>query len=114
MDETLQNQLAYLAAQIQLYKETDIMDGAQLTEILQQVTATLFFLENERSIFHDKYQTKINQLVLSGSSVNKAENIANVEFPEMYKLRHIMTSAYECVGAIRTMISYIKSERNNA
>ncbi len=113
MDNELQQQLDYLTSQIQLYKETDPIDGNQFVEILQQVTSTLYFLEGERAIFHDKYQTIINQMVLSGSSVNKAENEAAVKVPEMYKLRHVLTSAYECVNAMRSQISWIKQERNS-
>lgn len=109
----LEKALAHLTEQIKLYRETDVMDGEALVNILQQITATLYYLESQRAMYHDKFQTIINQLVLSGSTVARAENDAHVQIPEMYKLRHIMTSAYEVVGAIRTNISWLKTEKNS-
>jgi hypothetical protein len=50
--------------------------------------------------------------VLSGLSVARAENEAHVKVPEMYLLRRVMDAGYEVIGAIRTNISYLKSERN--
>jgi hypothetical protein len=34
--------------------------------------------------------------------------------PELYRLRRIMESGYETSGAIRTNISWLKSEINNS
>lgn len=103
--------LNHITNQIKLYRQCDVMDGEQLIKILQQITATLYYLETERSKYHDKFQTIINNKVLSGSTVARAENDAHIEVPEMYMLRHIMNSAYEVVGAIRTQISWLKSEK---
>lgn len=108
----LEKALDHLTIQIKKYRETDVMDGESLVNILQQITATLFYLEKERSDIHDKFQNKINLLVLNGSTVARAENEAHKDYPEMYLLRHTMMSAYEVVGAIRTNISWLKSEKN--
>lgn len=108
-----QKALDHLSAEIKRYRETDIMDGEGLVNILQQITATLFYLEKERANYHDLFQTKINELVLSGSTVARAENEAHKCYPEMYLLRHIMQSAYEVVGAIRTNVSWLKTEKNS-
>jgi hypothetical protein len=113
MTTDLQKQLDYLTGQIKLYKEIDIMDGEGLVNVLQQITTTLFFLENERSIYHARFQSTINELVLGGSSVSRAENMANVQIPEMYMMRRIMDSAYRCVDALRSQISWAKTERNS-
>lgn len=96
------------------YRKCKITDGNKLLEILQQLTATLFYLEKERSAFHERFQNVINELVLSGESVARSENSAHKQVPELYMLRHIMSSAYEVVGAIRTTVSYIKIEINNS
>ena len=104
--------LDHITGQIELYRETDVMDGESLVEVLKQITATLFYLEKERSSYHNKFQTLINQLVTGGDSVARAENEAHKQIPEMYLLRHIMTSAYEVVGAIRTNISWLKTEKH--
>jgi len=105
MKNDLEKSLDYLTEQIKLYRQTDIMDGEGLVQLLQQITATLYYLENERSKFHDEFQRIINSLVLDGNSVSRAENEAHVQIPQMYKLRHVMQCSYEIVGAIRTQIS---------
>ena len=110
----LEKALDVITENIKDYRSCEITDGIRLLEILQQLTATLFYLEKERSMYHEKFQNIINAQVLSGESVARSENTAHKQVPEMYMLRHIMTSAYECVGAIRTTISYIKIEINNS
>ena len=104
--------LNLLSKQIKRYRELRELDGNILTEILQQVTGTLFYLEKERANYHAAWQTIVHQLVLEGKSVSRAENVAHVEVPEMYMLRRIMDSAYEVVGAIRTNISWLKTEKH--
>lgn len=108
----LEKALDHISIQIISYRTTGIMDGEKLVSILQQITATLFYLEKERSDYHVKFQKLIGSLVLEGNSVSRAENMAHVQIPELYMLRHIMNSAYEVVGAIRTQISWLKTERN--
>jgi hypothetical protein len=111
MDD-LQKALDHLIVNVKQYRNTNTMDGEALVGILQQLTATLFYLEGERAKYHDEFQKIINTLVIEGKSVARSENEAHVQIPEMYMLRHIMSSAYEVVGAIRTQISWLKSERN--
>lgn len=109
----LEKALDHITKEIQKYRQCDIMDGEGLVNILQQITATLFYLEKERSTYHAQFQDTINRLVLDGNSVARAENEAHTKIPEMYMLRHIMSSAYEIVGAIRTNISWLKTEKNS-
>lgn len=105
----LEKALDIISENIKKYRKLTPNDGDGLTEILQQVTATLFYLEKERAKFHDAYQSRVNQLVLAGNSVSRSENMAHVEVPEMYMLRRVMDSAYTTCDAIRTQISWIKS-----
>ena len=97
------------------YYKANPQDGEALSLYLQKITGILFYLETLRSEVHDKFQTKIfEQTTKHGVSVNRAENEAHVEFPEMYQLRHIMTAGYRITDAIRTNISYLKSEKQNS
>lgn len=105
--------LNHISDNIKKYRECDLQDGNELLVILQQITGTLHYLETVRADYHHQYQSVINKLVLEGSTVSRAENQANIDVPEMYLLRHIMTSSYEVVGAIRTTISFLKHERNS-
>jgi hypothetical protein len=110
----LEKALENITVNVKEYRACQITDGNALLKILQQLTATLFYLEKERSEYHTKFQNVINRLVLEGESVARAENNAHKEVPELYMLRHIMTSAYEVVGAIRTTVSYVKMEISNS
>ena len=47
MDD-LQKALSHVIANVKQYRNTDTMDGESLVGILQQLTATLFYLEGER------------------------------------------------------------------
>jgi hypothetical protein len=104
----------HIGNQIKAYRECGINDGNQLVEHLKQISATLFFLEKHRAQVHKDWQAALNRLVLEGMSVSKAENETHVKHPEMYLLRRIMDSAYTTIDAIRTQISWIKSEKSNA
>ena len=110
--DNLQLALEHITSEITKYRQTSVDDGEALVSILQQITTTLFYLEKERAEYHTKFQDEINLLILEGNSVARSENQAHVKVPEMYLLRHIMSSAYEVVGALRTQISWLKSERN--
>ena len=101
--------LDHLTKQIEQYRVTASNDGNTLTELLQQITSTLFYLEKERASYHDQFQKTVHRLVLAGSPVSRAENDAHVSVPEMYLLRKVMDSAYSVCDAIRTQISWIKS-----
>ena len=82
--------------------------------LLQKITGLLFYLESVRSSTHDLFETKVFNLVKEKQSVSRAINEAHVEFPEMYQLRRIMDGGYRIVDAIRTNISYLKSEKQQS
>ena len=110
----LEKALEHITEQIKRYREAKVMDGESLNTILKEVSATLFYLESERAKYHNQYQNTVHKLVINKTPVNRAENEAHVLVPEMYLLRRIMDSAYTCVDAIRTNISYLKSEKQNS
>jgi hypothetical protein len=112
--ENLNKALDHLSEQVKIYRQTPVSDCDALCEILQQLTATVHYLESHRVHFHDQFNTKINRLVLQGESVARSENQAKVDHPEYYRLRRIMESTYKVIEAIRTQISYFKTEKQNA
>jgi len=101
--------LNHISTYIKIYRDADPNDGNTMVECLQQITATLFYLEKERAVFHDQFQKRINELILEGSAVSRAENKAHAEIPQMYLLRRVMDSAYKTCDAIRTNISWLKT-----
>lgn len=111
-DAALEN----IADNIKSYRQLKIQyhSGEKLNDILKQISATLYYLETERSKAHDTFQKRIGELVLSGMTVSRAENQAHIDVPEMYQLRRIMDAAYLVTDAIRSNLSWLKNEKNSA
>lgn len=107
-------QIADLSEYVNRYYKCNLQDGNELSELLQKITGLLFYLETVRCEIHDLYESKVFELVKEGNSVARAINEANVEYPTMYQLRRIMESGGRIVDAIRTNISFLKSERKNS
>lgn len=104
-----------LTEYIQAYDDTSLNDGESLNYLLQKINTTLFYLETERAIFKKKYEQRIYELTTDKKlTVARAVNFAENEVPELYLLRRIMDSGYRVSDAIRTNISFLKSEKRNA
>ena len=106
-------QIEMLIEYIKACCDCDRTNGDALMHLLQKITGTLFFLEHNRSKFHALYESKVFELVGKGNSVARSINEANVEYPQMYQLRRIMDGGYRIADAIRTNISYLKSEKQH-
>lgn len=105
----LERALNHIDEYVKKYRECASDDGNTMVECLQQISATLSYLETPRSHYHNAFQKYIFELVESGEAVNRAENKAHVKVPEMYLLRHKMEGAYKTCEAIRSSLSWIKS-----
>jgi len=109
--KTHEDVIAKMNNLINLYHKMDGLDGHQLSLLLKDFVSALYYLETVRSDVHNKFQTRVKELIDEGMSVSRAENNAHVEHPDMYRLRRIMDAGYEVVGAIRTNISLLKHEQ---
>ena len=98
---------------VQRYYKCNRQDGEELLLLLQKITSLLYYLETVRSEQHDAFEAKVFELVKEGNSVARSINEANVTYPMMYQLRRVMDAGYKITDAIRTNISFIKSERVN-
>lgn len=107
-------QITDLSEYVNAYYKSNLQDGNELSMLLQKITGLLFYLETVRCEIHDLYENEVFNLVKSGQSVARAINEANVKYPLMYRLRHVMTSGYKIGEAIRTNISYLKSEKQQS
>jgi hypothetical protein len=109
-DKALEN----IADNIKLYRQMKSFNGDELLTILQQIVGTLHYLEGQRAEAHKTWTSRCYfYAITEGEAVNKAELKANEEVPELYLLRHVLNSGYKNVEAIRTTISYLKSEKNS-
>ena len=95
------------------YNNTEITDGAKLNDQLKELTTKLFYIEIHRTKAHEYFEAIIHEGVKDGLSVARATNEANVRIPEMYKLRRLIESGYRVVDAMRTNISFLKTEMSN-
>jgi hypothetical protein len=112
--KNFEQELKNLSMYIQAYEDTSLNDGESLNELLKRINTTLFYLENERSVFKKQYESKVYDLTTDKKmTVARAINFAEVEVPELYMLRRIMDSGYRISDAIRTNISFLKSEKRN-
>jgi len=109
MKETL-DEVSYI---IEEYKSIEGLDGNTLNTMLREITSRLFYLEKHRASYKNKYERAVYNEVKNGSTVSRAVNKAEVDYPELYELRRFMEAAYRVSDAIRTNISFIKSEMNH-
>ena len=96
------------------YEDAELKHLMDLNRALTVLSSNLYHVEVERSKYHDKFQRRIYELTANKMTVSRAENQTHKEIPEMYKLRHIMTSAYKVVEAIRSQLSWLKTEKHNS
>lgn len=103
-----------LAESIKDYRAAAPEDGDTLVQCLQQISPVLFYLEGQRVIAHNKYQNIIQSKIMEGLAVNRAENLAHIEVPEMYQLRKIIDSGYVVCESIRSQLAWIKTGMKNS
>jgi len=96
------------------YYNSNLQNGNELNELLQKITGLLYYLETVRAETHNEYELMVFDLVKQKFTVSRAINQANVEYPLMYQLRRIMDAGYKITDAIRTNISFLKSEKINS
>ena len=111
--ESLLNSITH---SIQTFKSLDEIvgkeDGQLLTNIMKNLSSDLFFLEKHRDEYARKHNTILHLKISEGMAVSKAEIIAKEQVPELYLLRRIMTSAYKTLDAVRSTLSFVKSEQS--
>lgn len=99
---------------IEDYNNTTISDGVKLNEQLKNLTSYLYYIEGIKSKYHQDYEEIVyNKVNNEKLSVARAVNIANVEVPEVYKLRKLTSAGYRVCDAIRSNISFLKLDYNN-
>ena len=111
MEENLQTALSMLSEEVRKYRASRL-SGEELNNTLQQVAGLLFYLEEEKIKYHDKYQQNVFKLVKEGCSVAKSENESNVLVPEYYLLSKTINAGERVFNAVRSNLSSIKSELN--
>ena len=109
----MKNTLNEITELIEEYKGMSLLNGSDLNSILRDITTRLHHLETLRADYRNDYENLVHLGVKNGDSVSRSINEANVKVPEIYLLRRFMDSSYRVCDAIRTNISFLKSEMSN-
>jgi hypothetical protein len=96
------------------YYNSNRQDGNELNELLQKISGLLFYLVTLKAELHNDYEIMVFDLVKQKHSVARAINQTNVEFPMLYQLRQCIDQGNRITDAIRTNISFLKSEKLNS
>ena len=99
----LEEVLNEIDSSIAKYQTLDLKMVRDQSEILQQLTTSLYDLAKHRVDYHEKF----GSVYLNSQAKTNAgkEKEAELKVPEMYVCRHIMRSAEKVVEAIRSTIS---------
>lgn len=96
------------------YYNSNLQNGNELNELLQKITGLLYYIESVRTDLRNDYEVMVFDLVKQKFTVARALNQANVKYPMLYQLRKIIDAGNRIVDAIRTNISFLKSEKINS
>ena len=84
-----------------------VPQGAALCDMLRRSTALIYFLENYRAEVHKQWIATYH--ATEGTNAAK-ERQADKDHPELYLLRRVIPSANKVVEAMRSNLSYLKTE----
>ncbi len=88
---------------IERYQTLDLKMVSDQSEILQQLTTSLYDLAKHRVDYHEKF----NSVYLNSQAKTNAakEKEAELRVPELYKIKHLDRKAEKVADTIRTTIA---------
>lgn len=93
---------------VEKYHHLELKMVSDQSEILRDLTTSLFFLESHRVEAYEKWHEAYN---LSSEKTNAGkQRDADFQVQELYMIRRIMTGAYKVVDSIRSTISVNRKE----
>jgi hypothetical protein len=107
----LQPHLDTLHTLIDTYQATPKSDGNTLVGIAHELSVTLFWLCEEKTKEHENFEKYVFALTSDKKlTVARAINAAELEYPNLYRLRYAIRAGYAILDIIRTQVSYLKTE----
>ena len=94
------------------YHERGDMAPSELIDAMRLLSTDLAYLETERSNYHEEWTEEMNRLIGEGESVSGAKIKADLRVPGLYMLRRVMHGADKVFDAMRSHLSYLKTEIN--
>jgi len=100
-------------ALVQSYEATSD-DAVTLIEIQQSLSCNLQYLVNLKVDIHEAYQKYVFNLVSTEKvSIANAKTRADIQYPELYRIKSIIDASYKVLDTIRTHISFLKAEMHH-
>lgn len=100
------------------YRDAKEIQGEQIVNWLQRITGHLYFISEQRADAQKRYQTIIFEKMRSKvddvkMTVSRAENIAEIQVPELYLYRQICDAGERVCDAMRSQLSLINKQQSN-
>ena len=86
----------------------EIGDLVGHSDAAKELSHILVEMEYSRISFHEKWSLK--SFEFSGSKA-AGDRLADIEVPQLYKLRHLMNGGYQRLAVIRGHINTLKQEK---
>lgn len=102
----LEEILANINKSVSDYETKKLSFTQEQSEILRDLSVNLHWLAEHRIIYHEQWLGIYFET--SGSNASK-EREADFRIPELYKIRHFMSSGYKVLDSLRSTISANKS-----
>ncbi len=83
----------------------DAIDSAQ-----RELQGYLTYLEACRVFYHAKHTKRMHELIEKKIPVSKAQVYADVDYPQLYELRRIITRCDKVSEVLRSTLSGLKNE----
>lgn len=103
----LDNIIEAINKSTEAYENLKIGDTHTQSEILQSLSANVYFLTEYRIHFHKEWMRAYFES--SGGSAAAKERYADNEVPHLYTVRHLMASGNKVIDSLRTIISANKN-----
>ena len=91
---------------VDTYDSLEWNDGKEVSALMKDLGIVLSHLEFLRSNYHKAWTAVCH----SEKTVAAGEREADLQVPELYLLRRVMTAGYRVLDVMRSNISYIKKE----
>lgn len=103
MIKTLPEILAAIDQAVEKFETTKLSFTHDQSEILRDLSTNVHFLTSYRIAYHERWM----QCYFASNATSSAakEREADAQIPELYKIRHFVTSANKVMDALRTTIS---------
>ena len=95
------------------YRVANDPTGDEIVKWLQIITTHNFTLSEAKAEAYKRWQRVVFDKVkeFDGKNISRAENIADIQVPELVLLRHLLKASESVVDAMRSHLSHLKHQQ---